>query len=173
MTYKCHDLWIPPKSWWDLCFLFRLSLPLSVYRAQPPALNRLNDPNTTQAVSVRCCAHLWHLGSPFAWRLELVDLSERNAQGSAKGSANASLLHLAWCNATAGDLCHIQCSPAGKRHPCLFNPSIEIITNFNPSIEIITNAAIAKIVAIVISLHTRARQLWTCWGKMSVALSTP
>ena len=39
------------------------------------------------------------------------------------------------------------------------SPSIEITTNFNPSIEIITNAAIAKIVAIVISLHTRARQL--------------
>ena len=47
-----------------------LLAPLCI-QGSAPALNRLNDPNTTQAVSVRCSAHLWHLGSPFAWRLNL------------------------------------------------------------------------------------------------------
>ena len=126
-VYKWSDLQVPwpvnptKKLVGPMFPIPSLLAPLCI-QGSAPALNRLNDPNTIQAVSARCCAHLWHLGSPFAWRLELVDMSERNAQGGAKGSANASLLHLPWCNVTAGDLCHIQCSPAGRRHPCLFNP---------------------------------------------------
>ena len=125
----------------------------------PPSLNRLNDPNTTQAVSASAPAVPTcdtrgcdlHRVSSCHFR---VDPMTREWMRQCKCNGFFECVIIASCVMQQADWgCtgarHIQCSPAGWHAACLLNTSIEIITN----------VVVAKIVAIDIDI---ASSLDTC-----------